>query len=108
VEGYWTERPVVPACRVLLDGSLAAVSLELRSGVSHHLRMINITIDRPGMRMELGTDSVLGAWRVIAKNGAELAAARQVTTPARQPISIGETVDVEVTPPRRGSCASKP
>jgi hypothetical protein len=39
---------------------------------------------------------------VIAKDGAELAAGRQVATPARQPISIGETVDVEVTPLRPG------
>lgn len=87
---------------VLLNGRLAAVPLELRSGVSHRLRMINITTSRPGMRMELRSDSVVGAWRVIAKDGAELAAGRQVTTPARQPISIGETVDVEVTPPRPG------
>jgi FtsP/CotA-like multicopper oxidase with cupredoxin domain len=87
---------------VLLNGSLAAAPLELRSGVAHRLRMINITTSRPGMRMELRSDSVLGAWRVIAKDGAELATGRQVTTPARQPISIGETVDVEVTPPRTG------
>ncbi len=87
---------------VLLNGSLAAAPLELRSGVAHRLRMINITIARPGMRMELRRDSVVGVWRVIAKDGAELAAGRQVTTPARQPISIGETVDVEVTPPRPG------
>jgi FtsP/CotA-like multicopper oxidase with cupredoxin domain len=87
---------------VLLNGSLAAAPLELRSGVAHRLRMINITIARPGMRMELRSDSVVGTWRVIAKDGAELAAGRQVATPARQPISIGETVDVEVTPPRPG------
>jgi FtsP/CotA-like multicopper oxidase with cupredoxin domain len=87
---------------VLLNGSLAAAPLELRNGVAHRLRLINITIGRPGLRMELRSDSVVGAWRVIAKDGAELAAGRQVTTPARQPISIGETVDVEVTPPRPG------
>jgi FtsP/CotA-like multicopper oxidase with cupredoxin domain len=94
--------PAHEARAVLLNGSLAAAPLELRSGVAHRLRMINITTSRPGMRMELRSDSVLGAWRVIAKDGAELATGRQVTTPARQPISIGETVDVEVTPPRTG------
>jgi FtsP/CotA-like multicopper oxidase with cupredoxin domain len=83
---------------VLLNGSLAAAPLELRSGLAHRLRMINITIARPGMRMELRSDSAVGTWRVIAKDGAELPAGRQVTTSARQPISIGETVDVEVTP----------
>ncbi len=87
---------------VLLNGSLAAAPLELHRGVPHRLRMINITIGRPGMRMELRGDSVVGAWRVIAKDGAERAVGRQVTTAARQFISIGETVDVEVTPPKPG------
>jgi len=35
---------------------------------------------------------------VIAKDGADLPVARQVASPARLPISIGETVDVEVVP----------
>jgi len=48
------------------------------------------------MRLELLGASGIVAWRVIAKDGADLPAARQVTGPARLPLSIGETVDVEL------------
>ena len=82
---------------VLLNGSLSPAPLELRAGVPHRVRLINITKARPGMRLELLGASGMVAWRVIAKDGAELPAARLVTSPARLPISIGETVDVEVT-----------
>ncbi len=83
---------------VLLNGSLSPAPFELRAGVPYRLRLINITTNRPGMRMELRKDSALVEWRALAKDGAELAAERRVLRPAREPISIGETVDVEVTP----------
>jgi FtsP/CotA-like multicopper oxidase with cupredoxin domain len=83
---------------VLLNGKAAPAPLDLRVGVPHRLRLINITIGRPGLRMELRQDSALVAWRVVAKDGAELPAARQAARPAIQRISIGETVDVEFTP----------
>ena len=38
----------------------------------------------------------------MAKDGAELPAERKVARPARLPISIGETYDVEITPDRAG------
>ena len=81
---------------VLLNGSLSPAPLELRAGVSYRVRLINITKARPGMRLELLGPSGMVAWRVIAKDGAELPAARRVSIPARLPISIGETVDVEL------------
>lgn len=83
---------------VLLNGSLTPPPFQLRAGVPHRLRFINITVGRPGMRMELRRDSTLLEWRVLAKDGAELPGTRKVVGPARQMISIGETVDVEVTP----------
>ncbi len=49
------------------------------------------------MRLELLGGSGIVAWRVIAKDGADLSAARQAVGPARLPISIGETVDVQLT-----------
>ena len=87
---------------VLLNGSLTPSPLRLQQGVPTRLRLINITTGRPGMRMELRKDSAVVMWRVIAKDGAQLPAARQDVGPARQPISIGETVDVEVTPTAPG------
>src|SRR5206468_2424525 len=38
---------------VLLNGSLTPTPLELRVGVRHRVRFINITKGRPGMRLEL-------------------------------------------------------
>ena len=83
---------------VLLNGSLAPPPLAFRAGVPHRVRFINITTGRPGIRLELRRDGEVSKWRVVAKDGADLPAARRRTGAARQPISIGETVDVEVTP----------
>jgi FtsP/CotA-like multicopper oxidase with cupredoxin domain len=83
---------------VLLNGSLAPAPFELRVGVPHRLRLINITTARSGMRMELHQGSEVMSWRVIAKDGAEIPPARRESRPARLPISIGETFDVEVLP----------
>ncbi len=87
---------------VLLNGKLTPGPAEVRVGIPHRLRLINITTGRPGMRMELRQDTTLATWRVMAKDGAELPTARQVVRPAVQPISIGETVDVEFTPAAAG------
>ncbi len=87
---------------VLLNGSLAPAPLDMRVGVAHRVRFINITKARPGLRVELVGAAGVVAWRVIAKDGADLPASRRVTGPARLPISIGETVDVEVTPAEPG------
>jgi len=61
---------------VLLNGRLSPAPLELRVGVSYRVRSINITKARPGMRLELLGPSGIVAWRVIAKDGPDLSAAR--------------------------------
>jgi FtsP/CotA-like multicopper oxidase with cupredoxin domain len=83
---------------VLLNGSLSPRPLVLRSGTTHRLRFINITVSRPGIRLELRRDTVLARWRPMAKDGADLAPAQRVLHTARAPISIGETIDVELGP----------
>jgi len=62
---------------VLLNGRLSPAPLELRVGVSYRVRLINITKARPGMRLELLGPSGIVAWRVIAKDGADLPVARR-------------------------------
>ena len=57
-----------------------------------------ITTGRPGMRVEMLRDSVLTTWTPIAKDGADRPKASRRMRPARQRISIGETMDFEVTP----------
>ena len=87
---------------VLLNGRRAPAPLDVRVGVPHRLRFVNITLGRPSMRVELRRDTTLLSWRALAKDGSELPAARQVARPARQLISIGETYDFELTPAAAG------
>jgi hypothetical protein len=83
---------------VLLNGRLPAEPADLRVGVTHRFRLINITVGRPGIRVEIWRGTSLARWRSVAKDGAELADEGKVMRPARQPISIGETYDFELTP----------
>lgn len=88
---------------VLINGREVPLSAELRVGVPHRFRFINITIGRPGIRVEVWRDSTLVQWRAVAKDGADLPDARKVTSPARQPITIGETYDFVLTPQEPGA-----
>lgn len=87
---------------VLINGSLEPTGLDLKKGVGYRLRLINITSGRPGLALTLMEDTTLMSWRPLAKDGADLPAARRVIRPARQPLSIGETMDVEFFPTRPG------
>jgi manganese oxidase len=87
---------------VLINGALAPVAPVLRRATAYRLRLINITTGRPGTRIELRQDTTLVTWRPLAKDGADLPAARRVVRPARQALSIGETMDVEFFPTAAG------
>ena len=47
-------------------------------------------------------DSTRLAWRELAKDGATFSDARRAVRPAIHQISIGETLDVEITPDTPG------
>ena len=83
---------------VLINGEMEPAPLVLRAGLPHRLRLANITVARPGLRIELRRDTTLLAWRIVAKDGAAVPASRRAMRPARQPLSIGETMDVEYVP----------
>jgi len=87
---------------VLLNGALRPQALELKRGTSYRLRLVNITMGRPGLYMELTQDTLPQNWRVVAKDGADIPAAARTVRAARLPISIGETYDVEFFPTRVG------
>lgn len=87
---------------VLINGSMAPDTIALRAGVAHRFRFINITTSRPGLRMELRRDTTVLSWKQLAKDGAELPASRQTVIGARQTVSIGETIDVEIAPATPG------
>jgi hypothetical protein len=88
---------------VALNGRLEPPAVELRAGVPHRFRLINITIGRPGLRVEVLRDTSLAHWRPVAKDGADLPNASRRLIPARQLISIGETFDFELTPSDAGA-----
>jgi hypothetical protein len=44
-------------------------------------------------------------WRLIAKDGFDLPATAQRTSPAHQILAVGETYDFEYTPSRKGTLA---
>ena len=83
---------------VLLNGHAAPAALTVRAGVVQRLRFINMTLRRPGARVELWRDTTLLTWRPLARDGADLPTAWQVARPARASISIGETMDYEFVP----------
>ena len=95
--------PDVARRAVLLNGREAPPTLELRAGVPHRFRLINITIGRPGIRVEVRRDTSLAEWRALAKDGADLPDKQRVMHRAVQQITIGETYDFELTPRERGA-----
>ncbi len=94
-------RPPPPA---LLNGRPLADTLTLKPGVPQRLRLINIRTD-----YILGLGLVAGGrplqWRELAKDGADLPAARTGARPAYVVLAPGEIMDVEVTPPSDGSAS---
>jgi hypothetical protein len=83
---------------VLINGHAAPEPLVVRAGIPQRLRLINMTLHRPGGRVELWRDATLLTWRALAKDGRDFPASRQVEHPARSVVSIGETMDFEFVP----------
>lgn len=87
---------------LVLNGA-AAPRLVWAAGTRHRLRFINITPD-DALVVSLRDARGPVAWRPIAKDGAMLPDAGREPGPARQPLAVGETYDVEIeTPPGRGT-----
>lgn len=87
---------------IWLNGSAAPPPLNLQAGVRYRLRFINMTMNSPNLRFELVQDGTPVRWKPLAKDGADLPADRQIVRAARQPVSIGETNDVELVLERGG------
>lgn len=87
---------------VLINGSLAPLAVTIRRGVATRLRLINITTQRPNISVDLLTDTAFAAWRPLAKDGADLPPAARTPRVATAQLSVGETMDVELSPTRPG------
>ncbi|MGQ0649766.1 MAG: hypothetical protein ACT4P7_19610 [Gemmatimonadaceae bacterium] len=88
-----------------MNGRLPTDTLRLEAGVPNRLRLINITaMDEIDGELKLGGAQV--RWRRVARDGADLVAARRTVGPAHYHMGPAETLDVEITAARgRGDLA---
>jgi FtsP/CotA-like multicopper oxidase with cupredoxin domain len=80
---------------VLLNGSSTPVALEMHAGERYRLRLINLHVSRPSMRLRLLRDATPMTWRAIAKDGRDLPADQAVVLPSEVQMGNGETYDFE-------------
>ncbi|HEV7991725.1 MAG TPA: multicopper oxidase domain-containing protein [Gemmatimonadaceae bacterium] len=83
---------------VLLAGSASPEPLVLHANVRNRIRVVNMTVRRPVLLLNLLRDSVPVAWRLRAKDGADLPNPLAAPGEVRRTIGIGETLDFELTP----------
>jgi FtsP/CotA-like multicopper oxidase with cupredoxin domain len=91
--GWDGRAPPVP---IVVNGERDPAPLELAAGRAHRLRFVNIG---PGQRLRVmvARDSTPVLWRLVAKDGMDLAPAQILDRPARELIRVGETFDAVVT-----------
>ena len=90
--------------QLVLNGDSLPRPLQLRAGVTHRFRFVNIGV-AAGFAPRLMRDSTVVAWRNVAFDGADLAASqvREYRGPFR--LDVGQTVDFEWMPPGPGEYA---
>jgi len=75
----------------------------LVAGERYRFRLMNLTLEKPGLTLSFHGDSVGARWRMIAKDGFDLPPSQGQVTGARVPLSIGETTDIVWRPLPGGS-----
>jgi FtsP/CotA-like multicopper oxidase with cupredoxin domain len=85
---------------LVLNGRATPAPIRVRAGVPNRLRFINITANNSLLTAFLIDRSEVATWKPVAKDGARLPPEQSDVRPARQLISVGETYDFEITPPR--------
>jgi FtsP/CotA-like multicopper oxidase with cupredoxin domain len=97
-----TNGPAQNTDYLLVGGTRAPESTEMRVGTRYRFRLINITSDDPEITITLLTGDTPANWRAIAKDGADLPESQRLLQPARLRVSVGETYDFEFVPERPG------
>jgi manganese oxidase len=94
--------PAAPRVTTLLNGRAEHEPLELRAGETYRLRLMNITVGGPNLRMRLVRAGAPDRWRLYAKDGHDVAPPKRVLAAAEQQVSIGETYDFLFEPAEPG------
>ena len=88
--------------RPVVNGSTTPPPIELRAGVAHRFRFINIS-PLETHRVQLAIGDTTQEWRALAKDGADLPAHQATKQPGFLALHPGETYDFEVMRERPGS-----
>ena len=95
LEGRYRSLPNEPFA---INGESDPRPLELKAGVAHRIRIINITGDGVALTLQLLSVHDPLRWTPLAKDGRELPQVDRVARPSRQQVGVGETYDVELAP----------
>lgn len=83
---------------LLINGDSLPAPMQLRAGVAHRMRLVNIGA-AGRLPFSLLRDSIPVMWRALAKDGADLPDEQAtMRRAARQPVDVGETYDFEWRP----------
>jgi manganese oxidase len=80
---------------LLVNGTPEPDPMELKTGTTYRLRLINITNNESDLRVRLDSKEAPVQWTVIAKDGADLPMAQRKSSPAEMGVTVGATYDVE-------------
>lgn len=86
----------------LINASRTPPPLTMQVGHTYRLRLIQMSVPRAAMSVQLTTPSGLATWRPVAKDGADLPRAARTAQEARAFVAVGETGDFEITPHEPG------
>jgi len=95
LEGRYRDLPNEPFA---INGEPKPRPLELKPGVAHRLRFINITGDGVSLTLQLLAIHDPIRWTPVGKDGREVAPSERIARLARQQITVGETYDFELAP----------
>jgi manganese oxidase len=87
---------------LLVNGTPEPDPMELKTGTTYRLRLINITNNESDLRVRLDSKEVPVQWTVIAKDGADLPMAQRKACPAEMGVTVGTTYDIEYRSDRVG------
>lgn len=103
-----------PAHPLELDGQANPDTIVLHVGRPARFRLMSLAsartpgptftlTARPDSLQDIGVDTMLVRWRLVAKDGFDIPLERQAPRPASHRVAIGETYDFEYTPQRPGA-----